>query len=104
MADKVRIAVLGAGWWATGVLSGTAAIPKHMGPHVDIRLYGDEGYLFLDLERERLEVRRFDGKDEIVPFDAGTGARAYSTKAAINRFVDLCLGRDVINDADGAVG
>jgi len=86
------------------VLSGSAAIPKHVGPHVDIRLYGDEGCMFLDLERERLEVRRLDGDDYIHDFKPGEGAMAYSTEEPINRFVDLCLGRKIVNDGDASVG
>lgn len=89
---------------ATGVVSGSAAIPKHLGPHVDLRLYGDEGYIFLDLERERLELRRLDGQDTVHPFEAGQGAAAYSTEEPLNRFVDICLGREVVNDGDATVG
>jgi len=58
----------------------------------------------LDLERELLELRRFDGKDQIHSFAAGEGAMAYSTKEPLNRFVDICLGEEVINDANGTVG
>lgn len=89
---------------AIGVVSGSAAVPKHIGPHVDMRLYGDEGSIYLDLERELLELRRFDGKDEVHPFPAGDGAMAYSTKEPLNRFVDICLGKVVVNDGDGTVG
>lgn len=89
---------------ATGVLSGSAAVPKHVGTHIDLRIYGSEGAIFLDVERERLELRRLDGQDVIHPFRAGEGTPAYSTKPPIDRFVDLCLGRPVVNDADGEVG
>ncbi len=89
---------------AIGVVSGSAAVPKHIGPHIDMRLYGDEGSIHLDLERALLELRRFDGKDQIHPFAAGEGAMAYSTKEPLNRFVDICLGEEVINDGDGTVG
>ena len=89
---------------AIGVVSGSAAIPKHIGPHVDLRLHGTEGYIHLDLERELLELRRFDGKDQIHPFSAGEGATAYSTKEPLDRFVDICLGKEVVNYGDGTVG
>jgi|APSaa5957512535_1039671.scaffolds.fasta_scaffold04210_2 predicted dehydrogenase len=89
---------------AIGVVSGTAAVPKHIGPHVDMRLYGDEGSIHLDLERELLELRRFDGKDQIHPFATGEGAKAYSTKEPLDRFVDICLGKVATNDGDGTVG
>ncbi len=79
-------------------------MPKHIGPHIDMRLYGDDGSIHLDLERELLELRRFDGKDQIHSFAAGEGAMAYSTKEPLDRFVDICLGEEVINDANGTVG
>lgn len=102
--DYFDAMILGLANGATGVVSGSAAIPKHMGPHVDLRLYGDEGCIFLDLERERLELRQLDGNDAVHPFAPGQGAMAYSTKEPMNRFVDICLGRDVVNDGDGTVG
>ena len=103
-ADYFDAAVVTLEDGVTCVLSGSAAIPKHVGSHVDIRLYGSEGVLFLDLERERLEVRRMDGVDIVHDFRPGEGALAYSTLEPINRFIDLCMGRDVVNDADGSVG
>lgn len=103
-ADYFDAAVLTLANGATATLSGSAAIPKHIGPHVDLRLYGDEGFIFLDLERERLELRRLDGEDAVHPFGAGEGAMAYSTEEPLNRFVDICLGRDVVNDGDATVG
>ncbi|WP_306120153.1 MULTISPECIES: Gfo/Idh/MocA family oxidoreductase [unclassified Roseitalea] len=103
-ADYFDAAVVTMQNGATCVLSGSAAIPKHVGPHIDIRLYGDEGLLFLDIERERLELRRLDGDDYVHDFKPGEGAAAYSTEGPINRFVDLCRGMDIANEADGSVG
>ena len=103
-ADYFNAAVLTLEDGVTGVVSGSAAIPKHVGPHVDLRLYGEEGFIFLDLERERLELRRLDGDDYIHDFKPGEGALAYSTEEPLNRFVDICLGRDVVNDGDASVG
>ncbi len=89
---------------AIGVISGSAAVPKHIGPHVSLRLYGTEGFIHLDLERELLELRRFDGEDQVHPIGVGEGATAYSTKEPLDRFVDICLGKRVVNDGDGTVG
>lgn len=89
---------------ATVSLSGSAGVPKHVGTHIDLRVYGDDGAVFLDVERERLELRRHDRDDAVHPFRPGEGTPSYATKPALDRFVDLCLGRDVVNDADGEVG
>ena len=43
-----------------------ATAPKHRGNQIDLRMFGSEGVLLLDIERERLEVRRRDGRDEVV--------------------------------------
>ena len=48
---------------ATAAVSGAATVPKHRGFQIDLRLFGSEGMLVLDIERERLEVRRRDGRD-----------------------------------------
>ncbi|MEO1222726.1 MAG: Gfo/Idh/MocA family oxidoreductase [Pseudomonadota bacterium] len=88
----------------TCAISGAAGPPKHIGAHIDIRVYGTDGIIFLDIERERLELRRHDEQDEIFPFEPGEGVAAYSTSEPLNRFVDLCLGREIVNDGDGTVG
>ncbi len=87
---------------ATGVLSGSAATAKHVGTHIDLRIYGTEGGLFVDVERPRLELHRFDGRDQMHRF--APDETEYSTKEPIDRFIDICLGRPVANDADGSVG
>jgi len=76
---------------ATGVISGAATVPKGSPFQLDIRLFGEEGMLLLDVERERLVLRRHDGGDETVPIAAGDGAP--DGTAPVHRFIDLCLGR-----------
>jgi hypothetical protein len=58
--------------------------------------------LLLDVERERLSLRRHDGDDVEVAIPAGEGA--YSCVEPVNRFVELCLGRQVENCADASIG
>ena len=58
--------------------------------------------LLLDVERERLSLRRHDGDDVDVAIPAGDGA--YACVEPVNRFVDLCLGRQAENCADASVG
>ena len=72
-------------------LSGASTVPKHRGFQIDLRIFGSEGMLLLDIERERLEVRRRDGRDEVVPMAPGEGA--YSCDEPLTLLVDLCLGR-----------
>jgi predicted dehydrogenase len=87
---------------ATGVVSGSATVPKHRGFQIDLRIFGSEGMLLFDIERERLEVRRYDGEDTIVPMQPGDGN--YACVEPVERFADICLGREAENDAPGEVG
>ena len=87
---------------ATGTVSGSATVPKHRGNQVDLRLFGSEGALYLDIERERLEVRRRDGRDTVIPMKSGDGA--YECAEPLTLLVDLCLGRKPVNRASGVVG
>jgi predicted dehydrogenase len=76
---------------ATGVVSGSATVPKGRPFQLDIRLFGTEGMLLLDVERERLTLRRHDGDGESLSLAAGDGAP--EGVDPVHRFVDLCLGR-----------
>lgn len=87
---------------ATGSLSGAATLPKGRPVQIDLRIFGSEGMLLLDIERERLELRRRDGRDEIVGLKPGDGD--YSCEEPLRVLVDLCLGRPVSNGAPGLVG
>jgi predicted dehydrogenase len=87
---------------ATGAISGSATVPAGMPFQVDFRLFGDEGMLLLDVERERLSLRRFDGDDLNFLIAAGDGA--YACIEPVNRFLDLCLGKNVENCGDASVG
>ncbi len=87
---------------ATGVVSGSATVPKHRGFQIDLRVFGSEGMLLFDIERERLEVRRAAGDDTVVPMRPGDGE--YACVEPVERFADICLGERVENDAPGEVG
>jgi predicted dehydrogenase len=69
---------------------------------MDLRVFGTEGMLLFDIERERVEVRRHDGVDYVMPVKPGDGA--YPMDRALNTFIDLCLGVDVANQAPVEVG
>ncbi|MDR5760535.1 Gfo/Idh/MocA family oxidoreductase [Caballeronia sp. LZ035] len=87
---------------ATGAISGAASLPPGSPFQIDIRLFGTEGCLLLDTERERLSLRRLDGDDQ--DMDIAPGAGAYTCSAPVEAFVDLCLGKPVENCGTGMVG
>lgn len=87
---------------ATGSLSGSSTLPKGRGVQIDLRIFGSAGMLVLDIERERLEVRRRDGKDTVVPMKPGDGG--YTCEEPLRVLVDLCLGKPALNGAPGIVG
>ncbi|MDE0306918.1 MAG: Gfo/Idh/MocA family oxidoreductase [Albidovulum sp.] len=87
---------------ATLSLSGASTVPKHCGYQLDIRLYGSEGMLLFDVERERLEVRRHDGADRVVDIAPGDGA--YDGTLPIGRFIEICAGESSANESDGENG
>ncbi|MCX5570161.1 Gfo/Idh/MocA family protein [Kaistia nematophila] len=87
---------------ATGSLSGSASVPPGSPFQVDIRLFGTEGMLLLDVERERLWLRRLDGQDEEMAIEPGAGA--YTCTTPVEAFVDLCLGQEIENCGNAAIG
>ena len=91
---------------ATAVISGAAGLPKGKPPQLDLKIYGTEGMFILDVEfgRERMILNRFDSTDLNHQIDKGGGFGAYSTKEAINRFVEICRGNGVRNCGNEIVG
>jgi predicted dehydrogenase len=95
---------------ATGVISGSATIPKPAGARhdrskgyqIDLRMFGSQGMLLLDVERERLEIRRNDGRDTVLPLHKGDGD--YPAAAPWAHFIDLVLGRTTENPMPGDTG
>ncbi len=85
---------------AIGVVSGAGSLPDDDPFQVDIRIFGDEGTLLLDLERERLELRRHDGRHRSVDLEPGCGR--YSAEGPPARFVELLHGRGE-NESPGDV-
>lgn len=86
---------------ATGILSGSCAVPPGHGFEVDIRIYGTEGSVLLDIETERLTLKLpgGDGETAQVP----KGAWKYSCEGPANMLVDLALGHGA-NHSPGHVG
>lgn len=87
---------------AIGSLSGSSTVPKHCSFQIDLRIFGSEGMLLLDIERQRLELRRRDGKDTVVPMAPGEGG--YECEEPVTLFVDICRGAPYVNRSPGIVG
>lgn len=87
---------------ATMAMSGAATVPKTRAFQVDIRIFGEEGMLLVDIERARVEAVRHDGKEHVEKLAPDAGA--YDTIDPINRFVDICRGEATDNPANGTVG
>ncbi|MBM3263762.1 MAG: Gfo/Idh/MocA family oxidoreductase [candidate division Zixibacteria bacterium] len=82
-----------------GTLSGSGDIPEGHSFQLDVRVFGSEGMLLLDVERARLLVARHDGDDYAA--DVAPDAGAYSCEGPPNNFVDLILGKATVNYAPG---
>lgn len=82
-----------------GTISGAGTIPEGNPFQVDLRIFGSEGMLLLDVERERLELRRHDGKDVALFPPRGEGD--YACDGPPHNFIDLVLGRTTENHAPG---
>jgi len=86
---------------ATGVLSGSCAVPTGHGFEVDIRLYGTEGSVLLDIETERLTLKLPDGKSRTA--QVPPGAWTYSCEGPATMLVEIALGGGA-NHSPGHVG
>ena len=82
---------------ATASVSGSATIPKARGNdrskgyQIDIRIFGSEGMLLLDIERERLELVRHDGKNKHLELKSGDGD--YPQYLPLAYFVDIIINK-----------
>jgi len=87
---------------AIGSLSGAATVPSGSCFQLDLRIFGSDGMLLFDVERERLEVHTHAGEHEIHPVAPGDGA--YRCDEPPHQFVELILGLTQENNAPGSVG
>ncbi len=87
---------------AIGTISGAGTVPTAKPKQqLDVRIYGSDGVLFLDLHREWLETIRNNGQPQDVPVKPDDGL--YSCVGPPNRLVDLILGRETLNLSPGEV-
>lgn len=87
---------------ARASISGSALVPKHCSYQMDVRVYGSEGMLLIDMERTRMELRRFDKEDVVLDLDADAGQ--YAAVEPIVRLAEVCLGTAKTIEANGVVG
>jgi predicted dehydrogenase len=86
----------------TASLSGAGSVPMSCKFQVDIRIFGSDGMLLFDVERERLELRRHDGRDKT--FEIAPGDGDYICQEPVEAFVGMCLGKECENAAPLTIG
>lgn len=86
---------------ALGSLSGAATLADGDRYQVDIRLFGTEGVLMIDVERERVTLSRYDGRREELRIAPGEGD--YECLVPPARFIDLITGASDENNSDVTV-
>lgn len=95
--DLYNAAHVGFEGGAIGALSGAATLPEDDKFQIDIRIFGLDGVLLLDVERERVALRRHDAAHRDVPVPAGEGA--YSCETPPARFIELITGAATTNNS-----
>lgn len=83
-------------------LSGASTVPKHCSVQLDIRIFGTEGMLLFDVEKEELKIHRRDKKDLIIKIAPKYGE--YDGTLPVKRFIDICCKEQVINGANALNG
>ena len=80
-------------------VSGGAGVPTSQRHHMEVRVFGAEGVVIVDLERDRIEIVREDGDDYAFPLMRG--ATLYPATAPVHAFCDVALGRTgAVNHGD----
>lgn len=82
---------------ATAAVSGAATMPKDKGFKLELRLFGTEGLLILDIEHERLEIQRLDGEHVANLMAPGDGA--YACVEPYAKLAAYCRGESPENDS-----
>jgi predicted dehydrogenase len=79
-------------------LGAAATVPPGLPFQVDLRLFGTEGMIVIDLERDRVELSRNDGAREAASLAPGDGA--YACEEPVRAFLRLARGSGEENRAD----
>lgn len=99
--DLNNAASIGFACGAIGTASGTATAPDESRQQLRLYVGGSEGNLTLDVDLDRAEIRRQDGRNETIAVPAGDWS--YRCDGPVDRLVELALGRGE-NLSPGAVG
>lgn len=87
---------------ATGMIGGAGTMPPRSTYQVDIRVFGTDGMLLLDIERPRLELYRQDGEHRVIHVDHKPGE--YSCVEPLYTFVHLIQGKKIENRSTADLG
>lgn len=87
---------------ATGTVSGAATVPGGARYQLDLRIFGSEGMLNVDVDRERVDLYRHDGAEETVELERDEGA--YRCDGPPHEFVELILGLTDQNSSPVEIG
>jgi predicted dehydrogenase len=82
---------------ALGSLSGAATLADGDKYQIDLRIFGSEGVLMIDAERERVTLSRYDGQRVDVPVTPGEGE--YECLVPPIRFIELITGESTENNS-----
>ncbi|MBW4032916.1 MAG: Gfo/Idh/MocA family oxidoreductase [Acidobacteria bacterium] len=87
---------------AHGILSGAATLPDDDKFQLGLEIFGSDGVLIVDVERERAELRRHDGNTHLVDIAPNEGA--YSCEGPVNALVEIAMNPDHSNNSTGDTG
>lgn len=99
--DLSNAASIGFACGAIGVASGTATAPDLSRQQLRLYVGGSEGNLTLDVDLDRAEIRRQDGRHETITVPSGDWN--YRCDGPVDRLIELAQGRGE-NLSPGAVG
>ena len=89
--DLANSAVIRLSNGAVASISGAAAMPQGNRGLMRLFLAGSEGIMTIEFDRDFCEIRRHDGRNEVI--DIAPGAWIYNCKGPVNALVDLALGQ-----------
>lgn len=88
---------------ATVVVSGSSGLPSGSKNHLDLRVFGEQGAMVVDFDREYVALLSREGVTQraTVPLDSGR----YECTRPVDLFLDLCRGKEErFNPGSGAIG
>ncbi len=86
---------------AHGVIAGAGTLPDDDKFQVDMSIFGSNGVLLIDVERERVVLRRHDQRHKHV--DAAPGAGSYSCEGPVERMLAIARDPAAGNNSSGDV-